>query len=56
MLFRSLVFSLTDPETENPVLVKRLVELGASVQYVNELKVSLEDLYLDRMEGNDVAN
>ena len=52
----ALVFSLTDPETENPVLVKRLVELGASVQYVNELKVSLEDLYLDMMEGNDVAN
>ena len=52
----ALVFSLTDPETENPVLVKRLVELGASVQYVNELKVSLEDLYLDLMEGNDVTN
>jgi len=52
----ALVFSLTDPETENPVLVKRLVELGASVQYVNELKVSLEDLYLDMMEGNDVTN
>jgi ABC-2 type transport system ATP-binding protein len=52
----ALVFSLTDPETENPVLVKRRVELGASVQYVNELKVSLEDLYLDMMEGNDVTN
>jgi len=52
----ALVFSLASPETENPIIVKRLVEMGANVQYVNELKVSLEDLYLDMMEGNDVAN
>ncbi|MEA3239198.1 MAG: ABC transporter ATP-binding protein [Candidatus Bipolaricaulota bacterium] len=52
----ALVFSLANPEVENPIIVKRLVELGANVQYVNELKVSLEDLYLDMMEGNDVAN
>jgi len=52
----ALVISLTDPEVENPLLVKRLVELGASVQFVNELKVSLEDLYLDMMEGNHAAN
>ena len=52
----TLVFSLANPETENPIIVRRLVEMGASVQYVNELKVSLEDLYLDLMEGNDVAN
>ena len=52
----ALVFSLSDPERENPIIVKRLVELGAEVQYVNELKVSLEDLYLDLMEGNHAAN
>jgi len=52
----TLVFSLANPETENPIIVRRLVEMGASVQYVNELKVSLENLYLDLMEGNDVAN
>ena len=52
----ALVFSLSDPERENPIIVKRLVELGASVQFVNELKVSLEDLYLDLMEGNHAAN
>jgi len=48
-----LVVSLDDPEVDNPALVKRLVELGAEVQYVNELRVSLEDMYLDLMEGND---
>ncbi len=47
-----LLVSLSDPITENPVLVRRLVELGADVQFVSELKVSLEDLYLDLMEGN----
>ena len=52
----ALVFSLSNPEEENPIIVKRLVELGAEVQYVNELRVSLEDLYLDLMEGNHAQN
>jgi ABC-2 type transport system ATP-binding protein len=47
-----LLVSLSDPDTENPVLVRKLVELGADVQFVSELKMSLEDLYLDLMEGN----
>jgi len=51
----ALVVSLSDPQAENPVLVRRLVELGAKVQFVNELRVSLEDLYLDLMEGNDAS-
>ena len=50
-----LLISLSDPETENPILVRKLVELGADVQFVSELKVSLEDLYLDLMEGNHVS-
>jgi len=50
-----LIVSLDDPDADNPALVKRLVEVGAEVQYVNELRVSLEDLYLDLMEGNDDA-
>jgi len=47
-----LLVSLSDPEIENPILVRKLVELGADVQFVSELKVSLEDLYLDLMEDN----
>jgi len=47
-----LLVSLSDPDTENPILVRKLVELGADVQFVSELTVSLEDLYLDLMEGN----
>ncbi len=50
-----LLISLTDPETQNPTLVKRLVELGGEIQFVSELRVSLEDLYLDLMEGNHAS-
>jgi ABC-2 type transport system ATP-binding protein len=52
----TLIVSLSEPEQENPILVKRLVELGAKIQYVNELRVSLEDLYLDLMEENDATH
>ena len=51
-----LVISLTDPEKENPLLVKRLVELGAKVQSVSELEVSLEDMYLDMMEEDHATD
>lgn len=50
-----LVVSLDDPEAQNPILVRRLVEAGAEVQFVNELRVSLEDLYLDLMEERDAT-
>ena len=50
-----LLVSLSDPDTENPILIRKLVELGADVQFVSELKVSLEDLYLDLMEGNHAS-
>jgi ABC-2 type transport system ATP-binding protein len=55
-LDNTLIVSLSDPEEENPLLVSRLVELGAKIQYVNELRVSLEDLYLDLMEDNNAPN
>jgi ABC-2 type transport system ATP-binding protein len=52
----ALVVTLDDPETQNPKLVKRLVELGAEIQFVDELRVSLEDLYLDLMEGSHASH
>jgi ABC-2 type transport system ATP-binding protein len=55
-LENKLVVGLDDPERENPLLVNRLVELGARIQFVNELRVSLEDLYLDLMEGGDAPD
>jgi len=50
-----LVIGVDDPERENPLLVSRLVELGAKIQFVNELRVSLEDLYLDMLGGSDAS-
>ena len=41
-----LVVGLDDPEADNPTLIRRLVEAGADVQFVGELRHSLEDVYL----------
>jgi ABC-2 type transport system ATP-binding protein len=41
-----LVVGLDNPEEQNPILVKRLVEAGAEIQFVGELRHSLEDIYL----------
>lgn len=41
-----LMVSLDDPETHNPALIRTLVELGADIQFVGELRHSLEDVYL----------
>lgn len=41
-----LVLSLDDPETHNPALIRLLVAAGADLQFVGELRHSLEDVYL----------
>jgi ABC-2 type transport system ATP-binding protein len=41
-----LILALDDPETANPSVVKALVEAGAEVQFVSEVRHSLEDVYL----------
>ncbi len=41
-----LLIALDKPEEQNPVLVRRVVEAGGEIQYVSELKVSLQDVYL----------
>jgi ABC-2 type transport system ATP-binding protein len=41
-----LILALDDPETANPIIVKALVEAGAEVQFVGEVRHSLEDVYL----------
>ena len=46
-----LLVSLTDPEEQNPLILRRLVEAGALVQFVGELRHSLEDIYLQLIHG-----
>ena len=48
-----LVVTLNDPESENPALVTALVEAGAQLQFVGELRRSLEDVYLHLLNQAD---
>lgn len=41
-----LIVRLESPEENNPVILRRLIALGADVQFVGELRHSLEDIYL----------
>lgn len=51
-----LIVTLDDPEAENPALVSRLVEAGAEVQFVGELRRSLEDVYLQLIQTSSKGN
>ena len=44
-----ILVSVDDPEIRNPLLVKALVEGGAEIQFVGELRRRLEDVYLELM-------
>lgn len=41
-----LVIGLDDPEAHNPALVRSLVDAGAEIQFVGEVRQRLEDVYL----------
>jgi ABC-2 type transport system ATP-binding protein len=45
-----LVIDLSEPEAQNPLIVRQLVEAGGAVQYVTELEHSLEDVYFSLVE------
>jgi len=40
-----LVLSLDNPEEQNPILIERIVAAGGAVQFVSEMRHSLEDVY-----------
>ncbi|MCU0501121.1 MAG: ABC transporter ATP-binding protein [Anaerolineae bacterium] len=46
-----LVIALDDPALRNPAIVQALVNQGAQIQFVNEMKHSLEDVYLSLMNN-----
>lgn len=50
-----LVATLDDPETRNPALINELVGLGAQIQFVGELRRSLEDVYLQLLDNENEA-
>jgi ABC-2 type transport system ATP-binding protein len=47
-----LIVGMDNPEAGNPSLVKALVEAGAEVQFVSEVRHSLEDVYFSLINGN----
>jgi len=47
-----LVVRLDDPDSQNPALVRALVQAGADIRFVGELRYSLEDIYLQLMESD----
>lgn len=48
---RKIVVTLDDPENQNPRLIQLLVENGAEIQFVGELRRSLEDVYLQLVKN-----
>ncbi len=50
-----LILTLDDPEGHNPAIVRALVAAGADIQFVGELRYSLEDVYLQLMKDEPAA-
>jgi ABC-2 type transport system ATP-binding protein len=46
MVDSKMVITIDDPEAHNPEIVRLLVGAGADIQFVGELRTSLEDVYL----------
>jgi ABC-2 type transport system ATP-binding protein len=46
-----LVVTLDDPELRNPEIIRALVGAGAQIQFVGELRYSLEDVYLQLVKN-----
>ena len=53
LIDNKLVITLDDPETHNPVLIRELVKLGAEIQFVGELRHTLEDVYLRLVKSQE---
>jgi ABC-2 type transport system ATP-binding protein len=47
----SILVQAADPKRDNPAIVSKLVAMGAEVSYVEEVKRSLEDIYLKLVGG-----
>jgi ABC-2 type transport system ATP-binding protein len=48
-----LLLGLDNPEEANPVIVKALVEAGLGVQFVSEVRHSLEDVYFSLINNGN---
>ena len=46
-----LLVTLDDPETRNPQIIRLLIQEGVDIQFVGELRHSLEDIHLRLVQG-----
>ena len=46
-----MIISLDNPEEQNPVIIRTLVEQDADIQFVGELRHSLEDIYFQMIRN-----
>jgi len=53
VLDNKLVITLDNPETYNPILVSMLVEHGAEIRFIGEVRQTLEDVYLKLVNGQE---
>lgn len=53
LIDNKLLIGLDDPEQHNPEIIRLLVNSGAEIQFVGELRHSLEDVYLQLMRQVD---
>jgi ABC-2 type transport system ATP-binding protein len=51
-----ILVSVENPEKNNPEIVRALVEEGAEIQFVGELRRRLEDVYLELMKSAEGIN
>jgi len=49
----TLLINLDNPEEQNPIIVERIVTAGGAVQFVNEMRHSLEDIYFTLIKEED---
>jgi len=51
-----ILASVEDPEKNNPEIIRALMEEGAEIQFVGELRRRLEDVYLELMKSAEGSN
>jgi ABC-2 type transport system ATP-binding protein len=47
-----LLVTLDNPDEQNPEIIRTLVNAGADIQFVGELRHSLEDVYLKLVKNS----
>jgi len=45
--------AIEKPETSNPLIIKKLIDSGAGILYFNEVKATLEEIYLDLIKDEN---